>query len=201
MSTPTEREQVPGLQRYDQAEMPACGADLLDRGVLDAHAGPAVDQEQLPLERGKPRGPFGDHGIEHRPDAELFGAIALQRHFRDAALDDLKVNLPVPDVLRRNDRAAEVKSGFAIDVPDRGGDRGQVGLRHLFPEIGLIRRNQPALRYRGGAGDGNAPQYEQRLGIALPRRPRELRHRQPGPSGRRRCRLLSSKRLSVCSGA
>ena len=96
--------------------MPARGADLLERGVLDAHAGPAVDQEQLPLESRKPRRPFGQHGVEHRPDTELLGTVSLQRHFRDAALDDLKMKLAVLDILRRNDRAAEVKSGVAIDV-------------------------------------------------------------------------------------
>ena len=59
------------------------------------------------------------HGIEHRPNAELLGAVALQRDFRDAAFDHLDANAAVLDVLRRNDRAAQVKAGRAIEVADR----------------------------------------------------------------------------------
>jgi hypothetical protein len=70
----------------------------------------AVDQQQLPFERRKPRGPLSQHGIEHRPDAELFGAVSLQRQLRDAAFDDLNAKLAALDVLRRNDRPAEVES-------------------------------------------------------------------------------------------
>ena len=52
------------------------------------------------------------------------------------------------DVLRRNDGAAEVKAGRAIEVADRRGDRGEVGLRDLFPEIGLIGRCDSVARNR-----------------------------------------------------
>ena len=181
--------------------MAARGADLLDRGVLDLYAGPSVDQQQLPFERRKPRGPLSQHGIEHRPDAELFGAVSLQRQLRDAAFDDLNAKLAALDILRRNDRPAEVKAGGAIDVADRSGDRRQVGLRYLFPDIGLIRRHQPLLRYRNGAGDRDVPQHEQRLGIALPLRPGELRQRQPGPPVGPWLDCWSSKRFSVCRGS
>ena len=111
----------------------------------------------------------------------MFSAVSLQRQLRDAAFDDLNAKLAALDVLWRNDRAAEVKTGGAIDVADRSGDRRQIGLRYLFPDVGLIRRRQPLLRYRNGAGDGDVAEHEQRLGIALPLRPGELRQRQPRP--------------------
>ena len=110
--------------------------------------GRAVDQQQLPFERREPRGLLGQHGIEHRPDAELFGALALQRQLRDAAFDDLNAKLAALDVLRRNDRPAEVKAGGAIDVADRSRDGREIGLRYVFPDIGLIGGDQPVLRYR-----------------------------------------------------
>ena len=184
------REEGPGFQRQDQAKMAARGADLLDRGVLDPHAGPALDQQQLPFERCKPRGLFGHHRIEHRSDAELFGALSLQRQLRDAALDDLNMKPAALNVLRRNDRPAEMKAGGAIDVTDRSSDSREIGLRYLFPDIGLIRRRQPLLRYRDGAGDRDVAEREQRFGIALPLRPGELRQRQPGPTVRALARLL-----------
>jgi hypothetical protein len=181
---------VPGLQRQDQAEIAARSADLLDRGVLDPHAGPSVDQQQLPLERRKSRGPLSQHGIEHRPDAELFGAVSLQRQLRDAAFDDLNVKLAALDVLRRDDRPAEVKAGGAIDVADRSSDSREIGLRYFFADIGLIRCNQPVLRDRDGAGDRDVAEHEQRPGIPLPLRLCELRRRQPGPPVRALARLL-----------
>src|SRR5207249_2715855 len=116
------------LQRKDQAKVAARGADLLDRGVLDLYAGPSVDQQQLPFQRRKPRGQLGQHGLEHRPDAELFGAVSLQRKLRDAAFDDLNMKLAALDVLRRNDRPAEVKAGGAIDVADRSSDGREIDL-------------------------------------------------------------------------
>ena len=70
-------------------------------------------------------GLFGEHRVEHRPDAELLRAVALQRHFGDAAFDHLKTNPAVPDVLRRNDRAAQVKAGRAVEIADAGGDRAR----------------------------------------------------------------------------
>ncbi len=62
--------------------MAARGADLLDRGILDMHAGPAVDQEQIAVRALQAVRAFGQHGIEHRPDAELFGAVSLQHQLR-----------------------------------------------------------------------------------------------------------------------
>ena len=182
--------------------MAARGADLLERGVLDAHAGPAVDQQQLPLQRRKPRRLFGQHGVEHRPDAELLGALALQRHFRDAALDDLKTNPAVLDVLRRNDRAAEVKAGGAIDVADGSRDRGEVGLRHLFADVGLIGRNQPVGRYRDGAGDGDAA-AARTSGLVFPAPPfARIAASAIGAAAGDSDRIAeSSKRLSVCLGS
>src|SRR4029450_5437188 len=91
------REDVPRLQRQDQAEIAARCANLLDRGVLDLYAGPSVDQQQLPFQRHKPRGPLSQYSPEHRPDAELFGAVSLQRQLRDAAFDDLNTKLAAPD--------------------------------------------------------------------------------------------------------
>ena len=181
---------MPGLQIDDQAKAAACGADLFQPGVIDVHAGPAVDQEQSPFKGCKLRGPFSDHGIEHRPNAELFGAVALQRHFRDAAFDDLEPEPTVPDVLRRNDRPAQMKTSRAIDVADRGRHRGQIGLRHVFPEIGLIGRCEPVARDRRGARDGNAAEEKYRLGACPPLRSRKLRRRYPGPAGRRLIGLL-----------
>src|SRR5207237_3832212 len=147
------REEVPGFQGQDQARMAGRGADLLDRGVLDLYAGPSVDQQQLAFERRKPRRPLGQHRLEHRPGAELFGTLSLQRQLRDAAFDDLNMKLAALDVLWRNDRPAERKAGGAIDVADRSSDSPEIGLRYSFADVGLIRRNQPLLRYRNGTGD------------------------------------------------
>ena len=72
--------------------------------------------------------------IEHRPDAELLGALAFQLHLGDAAFDDLDAHLAVLDVLRRHDGAAEMEAGGTVDVADGGGDRREVGLRHLFAD-------------------------------------------------------------------
>ena len=79
---------------------PVATADLFQRGIGDAHARPAVDQQQLPFQRRQSRGMFGQNRVEQRPYAELLRAIAFQRHFRDAAFDHLKTNPAVPDVLR-----------------------------------------------------------------------------------------------------
>ena len=170
--------------------MAARGADFLERGILDSHAGPAVDQQQLPFERREPRRLFGEHGSEHRTDTELLGAVALQREFRDAAFDDLNAERAALNVLRRNHRPAEVKARGAIDVADRARDRGQIGLRYLFSDIGLIRRNQPLARYRGGPGDRDMPKHEQRFGIPLPLSACEFRRRQSRPPFGTLARLL-----------
>ena len=119
---------MPGLEIDHEAEAAGRAADLLEGGVEDAHAGPAVDQQQLSLQRRQPRRVFREHRIEQRPDAELLGAIALQRHFRDAAFDHLDAHAAVRDVLRRNDRAAEVKTGGAVEIADRLRDRDKIGL-------------------------------------------------------------------------
>ena len=153
--------------RYDdEAEAAGRTADLLERGIGDAHARPAVDQQQLPLECRKPRRMLGEHGSKHRPDAELLGALALQLDFRDAALDHLDADAAVLDVLRRNDRAAQVKAGGAIEIADGLRDRCEVGLRDLLAEIGLIGRGQRSSRGIAVSPiQQDAAKHELRLGI------------------------------------
>jgi hypothetical protein len=127
--------------------MSARRADLLELAIGDAHAGPGVDQHQLPLQRGQPRRMLRQHGVEQRADAELLGALALERDLGNGALDDLDANRAAGDVLRRHDGAAQMKAGGAIDIADRSGDRSEVGLRHLLaderpPDAGeLVRRD------------------------------------------------------------
>jgi len=128
-------------------------------------------------------------GAEHGPHAELSGFIALQRQVGDAAFDDLDAKRAALNVLRRNDGTAEVKAGGAIGVADGGRNRREIGLRHLFPDIGLIGRHQPLLRYRDGAVDRDMPKHEQRPRIPLPLG-RELRRRQSRPPIRPLVRLL-----------
>ena len=72
------------------------------------------------------------------------------REFSNAAFDNPKFDPAVLNVLRRNDRSGEVKTGFAIDIPHRGSDGGEVSLRDLFANIGLIRFGQgrPAVTRR-----------------------------------------------------
>src|SRR5882757_2051811 len=77
-----------------------------------------------------PGRPFSRHHFEHRLDAELVGALALQRYLGDGTLDDLKAEHTVLDVLYRDDRPAEVKPFGAIDIADGGRHVGEVGLRH-----------------------------------------------------------------------
>jgi len=62
----------------DEAEFSGRDADLLDGGVGDAGAGEIVDQQQLPFERGKFRGPLSQNRIEQRPNPEYVEIIALQ---------------------------------------------------------------------------------------------------------------------------
>lgn len=117
--------------------MSARRADLLKLGVGDAHAGPAVDQHQRTLQRRQPRRILNDHGVEHRANAELLGALALQSDFGNRTLDNLDADHSGRDVLRRHDGAAQMEAGGAIDVADAGRDRREVGLRHLLADEGL----------------------------------------------------------------
>src|SRR6266851_10239768 len=109
---------MPDLQMDDQAKAAGRPADLVKRGIGDADARQAVDQEQLPFERCEMRGMFGQHRVEKRTYAEFFGAFAFQRYFRDAALDNLDADQAVLDILRRNDRTAQLKAGRMIDLAD-----------------------------------------------------------------------------------
>jgi len=68
----------------------------------------------------------------------LLGAIAFQHHFCDAAFDHLNPDPAVVNVLRRDDRSGQVETGRTICVADDRGERRQVGLGDLFPQIGLI---------------------------------------------------------------
>ena len=144
----------------------------------------------------------GEHGIEHRPDAELLGAVALQRDFRDAALDHLDADAAVLDVLRRNDRAAQVKAGRAIEVADRLRDRGEIGLRDLLAEIGTPGGGQILVRHRRGA-DERKPR-EARTGACCRRSPPAAPRRAPArgawPAAPGRT-SRSSKCFSVCRGS
>ena len=120
---------MPGFHFDGEPETPGCIADLFQGGIGKAHARPAVDQQQLAFQRCQSQGTFGQHGVEQRPYPELLRAIALQRHFGDAAFDHLNSDPAVPDILRRNDRAAQVKPGHAVEVADGTGDGHKIGLR------------------------------------------------------------------------
>ena len=80
----------------------------------------------------------GQHRVEHRPDAELFGASAAQFHFGDAAFDHLDAHPSIGDVLRRHDGAGKMKAGRAIAIADGLRDRREVCLRDYLAEIGPI---------------------------------------------------------------
>src|SRR5204863_1705826 len=107
------------------------------------------------------------------------------------AFDALNTRLATLDILWRTGRPAEVKAGGAIDVADRNRDSRQIGLRYLFPDVGLIRCRKPLLRYRDGAADRDVAEHEQRFGVPLPLRPSELRQRQPRPPVHALARLLA----------
>jgi hypothetical protein len=78
----------------------------------------------------------------------------------------------VPDVLRWNDGAAQVKAGRAIEVADGCGDGDKIGLGDFFPEIRLISRCELIGWYRQGAGHRDLAQLHQRFRIRSRLRPR-----------------------------
>jgi hypothetical protein len=82
---------------------------------------------------------------------------------RDAAFDHLDAHAAVGDVLRRHDRAAQVKAGRAIDVADRLRDRDEVRLRYLLAETGLIGRREAVARDSRDADQVDAAEYERQL--------------------------------------
>ena len=135
-------------------------------------------------------GMLRQHGVEHRPDAELLGAVAFQRHLGDAAFDDLEAEPAVLDVLRRDDRAAQVKAGGAIEIADRGRRSRRGRPARPFSRDRADRRLRAVARDRHGADDGDVAQHEQRLGVRLAVRPGEGRPRQSGPRGLRLIGLL-----------
>ena len=157
---------MPGLQIDDEAEAAGRTADLLERGIGDADARPAVDEEELAFQRCQARRLLGENRPEHRPHAELLGAVAFQLGLHDGAFDHLDPDAAVGDVLRRHDRAAQMEAGGAVEIADRAGDRGEVGLRDLLAEIGLIDRGDAIAGNGVGAADIDAAQHELRLGIA-----------------------------------
>src|ERR1700730_1586271 len=171
---------MPGFQLNDEAEAPGRAADLLDRGIDNANPRPVVDQEQLPLQRCRPRRLFGENGTQHRPEAEFAGVVAQQSHLGDAAFDHPDPNPAIDNVLRGNDRPAEVKAGRAIEIADRGGDRCKVGLGYFLSEIRLIGAYQGIARYRHGADNHDGAELELRSGITRGYWPLEPRHPQSG---------------------
>ncbi len=122
----------------DEAEAAGGTADLLERGVGDPDARPAVDEEELTFERRQARRLLGENRPEHRPDAELLGAVALQLGLHDGAFDHLDPDAAVGNVLRRHDGPAQMEAVGAVEIADRAGDRREVRLRDLLAEIGLI---------------------------------------------------------------
>ena len=82
-------------------------------------------------------------------------AVASQRYFGDAAFDHLDTNPSISDVLRRDDRPAQVKTGRPIEIADRTGDRREVGLGDFLSEIRLIGPYQLRPWYRPAAGQDN----------------------------------------------
>src|ERR1700712_703200 len=118
--------------------MTARRPDLFQGGIADAHTRPAVDQQQLPLQRWQARGLFGQDGVEKRANAESLGPLAPQRYFPDASFDHLDLNASTLNILRRNDSPTQMETRGPIEVADRGGDGGEVGLRDPFSEIGVI---------------------------------------------------------------
>jgi len=114
-------------------------ADLFQCGIGDANPRQSVDQQQLPLERRQSRGILGQNLFEQRPHAKSLGSLALEHDVGDASFDHLDANAAALNVLRRDDRPAEVETRTTIEVAHALGDRGKVGLRDDLSEIGLIR--------------------------------------------------------------
>ena len=151
---------MPGLEIDDEAEATRRGADFFERGIGDTHPRPAVDQQQLPLQSRQSRRPFRDNGIEKRPHPELLGALASQRDFRDAALNHLDADQPAANVLRRNDRPAQVISGLTIQIAYRSSDCRQIGLRDFFSEERLIDRCDLFTRNGVGTAQRHLAQFK-----------------------------------------
>ncbi|MEY9292744.1 hypothetical protein ABH979_005818 [Bradyrhizobium ottawaense] len=157
---------MPGLQNDCETEAAGRATDLLQRGIGDSDARPAVDEEELAFECCKARRLLGQNRPEHRPYAELLGAVAFQLGLYDGAFDHLDPYPAVGNVLRRHDGPAQMEPLGAVEIADRAGDRGEIRLRDLLAEIGLIDRGDPILGYGVCAADVDAAQHELRFGIA-----------------------------------
>ncbi|MGY4462288.1 hypothetical protein ACVWYI_006248 [Bradyrhizobium sp. LB13.1] len=120
----------------------------------------------MAFERCQARGLLGQDWPEHRPHAELLGAIAFQLGLHDGAFDHLDPDASVGNILRRHDRPAQVKSIGAVEIADRAGDRGEIRLRNLLADIGLVDRGDAIGGNRLGSADVHAAQHELRLGSA-----------------------------------
>ena len=156
---------MPGLHKDDEPEAAGRLADLLERGVGDPHSRPSVDQIKLAFERGQSRRMLGEHRAEHRPNSELFSAVALELGLDDGAFDHLDLYGSVLDVLWRNDRPGEMKAGRAVEVTDRARDRHEVRLRDMLSEIGLIGCGDTIRSNGSRAADAYVAQHKLRTGI------------------------------------
>ncbi len=77
------------------------------------------------------------------------------------AFDDLNTNPAALDVLRRHDRPAEVKAGGAIDVSlTAAAIAARSACDTLLPDVRMIRRRKPILRYCNGAAIGDVAKDE-----------------------------------------
>ena len=144
----------------DEAEAAGGTADLLERGVGDPDARPAIDEEELTFERCQARRLLGENRAQHRPHAKLLGAVAFQLGLHAGAFNHLDPDATVGDVLRRHDRPAQMKAVCAVEIADRAGDRGEVGLRDLLSEIGLIGCGDAIAGNGLGAADIDPAQHE-----------------------------------------
>jgi hypothetical protein len=104
---------------------------------------------------------------EHLADAKLLGAVSPELGFDDASFHDLNADTAVLDILGRNDCPAQMKATRAIDIADRARDGGEVCLRDLLAEIGLIGFRKTVLRDSMRTADRNAPQDKFRPGVAV----------------------------------
>lgn len=71
---------MPCLEVNDEPEFSGGGADFFQRGIDDAHAGPAVDEKELAFQQVLPRWMRRLDHFDHRPDAEFLDVVALQHH-------------------------------------------------------------------------------------------------------------------------